>query len=82
MKTLIAKDVVEMVQAAAEKDSRADTATVGWACLGAVSCAYYPRSERHNWFIADKGVSNKRDVINWVSKQLLPTSYTPSRQTA
>ena len=72
MRTFIAKDVVNMVQEGAEKD--AGEGTTGWACIGAVSCAYYPISERHNWFINNQ-VSNKGDVVKWVSKQLLPSVH-------
>jgi len=79
LKTFIAKDIVEMVQRAAAKE--AGEGTTGWACIGSISCAHYPLSRTYNWFIDNK-VANKRDVINWLSKQLLPTVYVPSKQLA
>lgn len=70
MKTLKAKDILDILQNASEEDSRPLTGKTGWAQLGAVSCAFYPQSNTRNWFIEGRGKVNRAEIKTWVNATL------------
>jgi len=70
MRTLKAKDILDMMQNASEDDCRPLTGKTGWAYLGAISCAFYPQSNTRNWFLEGKGKVNRAEIKTWVNKTL------------
>ena len=62
------QNLLDMLYRQASSD--AISGETGWARLGHVMCAYYPKSKRHSWFIDRHGVTNKRDVLAYLEDML------------
>ena len=64
MRTLKAKDFLQVLQIASQEDVKANK--TGWAAFGAISCAYYPQSSTRNWFINGERV-NRNEAKVWLT---------------
>jgi len=57
MKTLTNKVLLDIMLQHAKADARGRNDSTGWCEMGALSCAYYPRSDRHSYFLPSGVIS-------------------------
>ena len=74
MRTITTKVLLDIMLQQAKADALGRSDNTGWSEMGALSCAYYPKSDRHSYFLAPSGVIGFLEAERWLRGALRLTT--------